>query len=132
MKLPQRLTQQQISPHCGCGYQIIFLKNSRDHCFQTTDIDRFDPQGTSVINILIASPTAQTNMLHNELLWQVEPIQGPRGTVVCVQYHVNSAQSDLIRLIWSIRKEIRQIDSVRIPLRGQVSRLYKRDYHVSL
>jgi len=33
--------------------------------------------------------------------------RAPRGTVVCVQYHMNSAQSDLIRLIWSIRKEIR-------------------------
>ena len=59
---------------------------------------------------------------------------------------MNSAESYLIRLIWFIRKEIRWIDSVRILLRGQVillrgqvillrgqvSRLYKRDYLVSM
>lgn len=37
---------------------LFFLKTPRDNCFQTDHVDWFDPQGSSVVDILIASPTA--------------------------------------------------------------------------
>ena len=63
------------------------------------------------------------------LLWQVELAQGPmRYCSACM----NSTRPDQIRLVWFVRKEINQIDSVRILLRGQVSCLCKRDHRVSV